>query len=57
MSLREARWLVVAELREIDADTVSVESAIALDEMTSKKAVESQSSGCSFVREGKAVTL
>lgn len=41
MSLREARWLVVAELREIDADTVSVESAIALDEMTSKKAVES----------------
>ena len=40
-SLREARWLVVAELREIDADTVGVESAIALDEMTSKKAVES----------------
>ena len=41
MSLREARRLVVAELREIDADTVSVESAIALDEMTSKKAVDS----------------
>ena len=40
-SLREARRLVVAKLREIDADTVSVESAIALDEMTSKKAVES----------------
>jgi len=39
-SLREERWLVVAELREIDADTVSVESAIALDEMTSQKAVE-----------------
>ncbi len=39
--LREARPLVVAELREIDADTVGVESAIALDEMTSKKAVES----------------
>ncbi|WP_247948732.1 hypothetical protein [Streptococcus gordonii] len=40
-SLREARRLVVAELREIDADTVGVESAIALDEMISKKAVES----------------
>jgi len=40
MSLREARRLVVAELREIDADTVNVESAIALDEMSSKKAVE-----------------
>lgn len=38
--LREARPLVEAELREIDADTVGVESAIALDEMTSKKAVE-----------------
>ena len=56
-SLREARPLVEAELREIDADTVGVESAIALDEMTSKKAVESQSNGCSFVREGKAVTI
>lgn len=40
-SLREARRLVEAELREIDADTVGVESAISLDEMTSKKAVES----------------
>ena len=40
-SLREARRLVVAKLREIDADTVSVESAIALDEITSQKAVES----------------
>ena len=39
--LREARPLVEAKLREIDADTVGVESAIALDEMTSKKAVES----------------
>ena len=39
-SLREARRLVVAELREIDADTVGVESAIALDEMSSQKAVE-----------------
>lgn len=38
---REARPLVEAKLREIDADTVGVESAIALDEMTSKKAVES----------------
>ena len=56
-SLREARRLVEAELREIDAYTVGVESAISLDEMTSKKAVESQSNGCSFVREGKAVTI
>lgn len=40
MSLREARRLVVAELREIDTDTFGVESAIALDEMTSQKAVE-----------------
>ena len=40
-SFREARRLVVAELREIDADTVGVESAIGLDVMTSKKAVES----------------
>ena len=40
-SLREERPLVEAELREIDADTVGVESAIALDEMTSKKTVES----------------
>ena len=39
--LREARRLVEAELREIDAYTVGVESAISLDEMTSKKAVES----------------
>ena len=39
--LREARRLVEAKLREIDADTVGVESAIALDVMTSKKAVES----------------
>lgn len=39
--LRETRRpLVEAKLREIDADTVGVESAIALDEMTSKKAVE-----------------
>ena len=38
--LREARPLVVAELREIDIDTVGVESAIALDETTSQKAVE-----------------
>ena len=40
-SLREARRLVVAELREIDTDTVGVERAIALDETTSKKTVES----------------
>ena len=40
MSLREARRLVVAELREIDTDTVGVESAIARCETTSQKAVE-----------------
>lgn len=40
-SLRKAQTLVEAELREIDTDTVGVESAIALDEMTSKKAVDS----------------
>ena len=39
-SLREARRLVEAELREIDADTIGVERAIALDETTSQKAVE-----------------
>ncbi|WP_185760505.1 hypothetical protein [Streptococcus gordonii] len=38
--LREARPLVEAELREIDADTIGVERAIALDETTSQKAVE-----------------
>ncbi|KXT73270.1 hypothetical protein SGODD07_00464 [Streptococcus gordonii] len=41
MSLREARPLVEAELREIDADTVGVESAIALDEMNSQEEVGS----------------
>ena len=40
MSLREARRLVVADHRDIDAKTVGVVSAIALDEMSSKKAVE-----------------
>ena len=40
-SLREARRLVEAELREIDADTIGGERAIALDETTSQKAVES----------------
>ncbi|EGP65607.1 hypothetical protein HMPREF9182_0035 [Streptococcus sp. oral taxon 056 str. F0418] len=38
-SLREARRLVVAELRDIDIETVGVVSAIALDETTSKKTV------------------
>ena len=41
MSLREVRPLVEAELRDIDAETVGVVSAIALDETTSQKAVES----------------
>ena len=40
-SLREARRLVVAELREIDTDTVGVESAIALDETSPQEEVES----------------
>ena len=39
--LREARRLVVAELREIDTDTVGVESAIALDETSPQEEVES----------------
>ena len=39
-SLKEARQLVAAELRDIDAETVGVVSAIALDETTSQKAVE-----------------
>ncbi len=41
MSLREARRIVSAELRDIDAETRSVVSAIALDETTSQKEVES----------------
>ncbi|MCC3167364.1 putative shikimate dehydrogenase [Streptococcus sanguinis] len=40
-SLRVARQLVAAELRDIDAETVGVVSAIALDETTSQKAVKS----------------
>ena len=40
-SLRETRRLVVADHRDIDTDTARVVSAIALDETTSKKAVES----------------
>ena len=40
MSLREARRIVSAELRDIDAETDCVVSAIALDETTSQKAVE-----------------
>ena len=41
MSFREARQLVAAEHRDIDAETVGVVSAIALDETTSQKTVES----------------
>ncbi len=40
-SLREARWLVVADHRDIDAETVGAVSAIALCETTSQKTVES----------------
>ena len=57
MSLRLARPLVEADPRDIDTETVGVVSAIALDETTSQKAVESQSSGCSFVRKDKTVNL
>ena len=53
-SLREVRVLVEAELRDIDAETVGVVSAIALDETSSQKEVELQSNGCSFVRENKS---
>ena len=40
-TLREARRFASAELRGIDTETVVVVSAIALDETTSQKAVES----------------
>ena len=53
MSLREVGALVEAELRDIDAEMVGVVSAITLDEITSQKAVEAWSNGCSFVRENK----
>ena len=53
MSLREVRALIEAELRDIDAEMVRVVSAIALDETTPQEEVESQSNGCSFVREDK----
>ena len=39
-SLREARQLVIDELRDIDTETIYVVSAIALDETTSQKTVE-----------------
>lgn len=52
-TLREAKQLVVAELRDIDTETVVVVSAIALDETSPQDEVKSQSSGYSFVREGK----
>ncbi|WP_268683065.1 hypothetical protein [Streptococcus sanguinis] len=41
MSLRVARPLVAAGLRDIDTETIGVVSAFALDETTSQKAVES----------------
>lgn len=40
-TLREAKQLVVAELRGIDAETVGVVSAIALDETSPQEEVES----------------
>ena len=39
-TLREAKQLVVAELRGIDAETVGVVSAIALDETSPQEEVE-----------------
>ena len=41
MSLRVARPLVAAELRDIDAETAYVVSAIALDEMSPQEEIES----------------
>ncbi len=41
MSLRVAITLIVADLRDIDTETIYVVSAFALDETTSQKAVES----------------
>ena len=41
MSLREARRLVAAELRDIDAETDCVVSAIALDETSPQEEIES----------------
>ena len=53
-SLREARPLVEANLRDIDTETAyHVVSSIDLDEMNSQEEVESQSNGYNFVREGK----
>lgn len=40
-TLREAKQLVAADLRDIDTETAYVVIAIALDETTSQKAVES----------------
>ena len=39
-SLREAKQLVAAELRDIDTETVDVVSAIALDETSPQEGVE-----------------
>ncbi len=41
MSLRVARPLVAAELRDIDAETAYVVSAIALDETSSQEEIKS----------------
>ena len=41
MSLREARQLAAAELRDIDTETVDVVSAIALNETNLQEEVES----------------
>jgi len=41
MSLREARPLVAAELRDIDTETTYVVSAIALDETSPQEEIES----------------
>ena len=41
MSLREVRRIVSAELRDIDAETIGVVSAIALDETSPQEEIES----------------
>lgn len=40
--LRQARWLVAAELRDIDTETVDVVSTIALNETNLQEEVEGQ---------------
>lgn len=49
LSLKEARQLVAAELRDIDAESVGVVSAIALNETNLQEEVESQGNDVQFI--------